>query len=152
MIKVIKEWTTSVGLPGIITISHSGFYCGYVEIPKLPVPLCYTVQYIDFDELLNWTPVLIKAQTAINNILIHGGLTFLADHPAIDNRHLIGFDCAHVYDKPDIERAKIEFGESEVELLDYIFPESVLRTEAYVTNQVETLAEQMLPILDMLKE
>jgi hypothetical protein len=76
----------------LVVFQASGHRCGYVGVPK-GHPL-YGVDY-----------------NAISDIEVHGGLTysdidFYNNSYANSNYWLLGFDCAHCWDKKDIESLK----------------------------------------------
>lgn len=146
-----KEWITESGLKAYVVMSTFGTRNGYVEY-TLEKPLKYYCHSIDFDEASLWTTEAIKKQEAINNIEVHGGITFNGrlNYNEIKNP-VVGFDCNHAWDAPDWETADKLYGNDE----EYLKFKSIrkdrftqpyyakIRTLDYVVEQCEKLAEQL---------
>lgn len=71
-------------LPLIDKSEHFIWYCGYVVIPE-DHP-CYGLDY----------------EVVEDDIDVHGGLTFSGTFEDIDG-FLLGFDCAHAGDNPEVQ-------------------------------------------------
>lgn len=118
--KVLKEWTTRVGLLAAVIKIDMGHNCGYVgikgshplygkqgdeHVPCL-VPLLEKVKNGEIGKR-GIIPVICHQGKATMDFIfnVHGGVTFsrtAGDYPITTkgNIHWIGFDCAHAGDNP----------------------------------------------------
>ncbi len=134
--KVKKEWTTEAGLNAVAilvspTMPH---YCGYVSIDKNHKHYRKT-----YDNL--------------QNIDIHGGLTFAGDaYWEESNNHWLGFDALHLGDAYAWEEGKelittddekIQVKSAQNILGKYPEPEAEIRDLNYIIEQCESLAKQL---------
>ena len=117
-----EEWTDPYSnyLCRISRLIQMQFWNGYVRIPENHP--CFGKRYDD-----------------IEDIDVHGGLTYGGDHfPSYTNRTKedaywwFGFDCGHAYDR--IPRIHSPF--------HYRFEQDVYRDKDYVKNEVTKLAKQ----------
>lgn len=82
------------GLPCVMMrMEDVGHWCGYVGVPK--DSRLHGKNYYTFSESENGISGLEKA---INDIEVHGGLTFSGERIANDATWYFGFDCAHACD------------------------------------------------------
>ena len=145
-----KEWTTKSGLKAYVSMTTFGTRNGYVEY-TLKEPLTSYCYSINFDEVHLWTPELIKKQKLINDIEVHGGITFngTLKYDEIPNP-VVGFDCNHAWDAPDWEAADKLYG-NDIEyrkfrdsgVSSYVLSDAIVRTLDYVVDQCESLATQL---------
>lgn len=125
-----RQWLTAAGLPGLIVRNRLGALCGYVGVPET-----HKFYGKDYDH------------SATRKLRVHGSLTFAnkcsPDHSGIchvpeagepDSVWWLGFDCAHLDDVvPKVAS----------ELRGHYCDGEVYRDLAYVTAEVEQLAEQI---------
>ncbi len=104
--RIVKQWTTEAGLQAWIVLVRNSHHCGYVEVPP-------SLKHIDFE---------------MEDIEVHGGITYTGAPDWADNKDIIGYDCAHSGDAT----------------LDYSFEGDVWRDEEYCTEQCESLAKQIV--------
>lgn len=115
------RWKTAAGLDGLILRhGHHGSLCGYVGVD---------IDHVDYE----------RGYDDIENIDVHGGLTFAGPHTSQDgDLWWLGFDCAHFQDfLPGLE-ARMRKYDSTLRN-----PDDVYRDFAYVTREVEKLAAQL---------
>jgi len=145
--KVEKEWTTEAGFKAVAVMTTFGTRNGYIEIDLDP-RLEYYCSSVNLDTIEDWTPDLIAKQRHINNLEVHGGVTFLGK--ILGGRKAIGFDCNHAWDAPDWDTADKLFGDDpDYQLLVdsrksmYEPTDAVVRTLDYVIAECESLAKQL---------
>lgn len=104
-----------------------GYLCGYVRIPS--------------DH--SWFQISCNLLSHIN---IHGGLTFANTCLIHPDQWWVGFDCAHIYDAPNIRYMSPELAKEYIEahtsgdiLLGF---KRIFRDEEYVKRQIENLIAQ----------
>ena len=152
--KTIKEWTTKAGFPAKMTINYMGTVNGYVGVPSTHAfaGLDYYVYSIPFEEWGEWTQESIDAQRYVNNLEVHGGLTYAKSNwpNEKDDVWVFGFDTCHSGDAYNVAAAIRHLSESDQdtdELLEqrgpHNFSEDIYRDEIYVEDQCENLAEQI---------
>lgn len=149
-----KEWLDqATGLPCLAMRNGGGAWCGYVAVPTSHPAhgLSYHSDAFDIEDLLNERRTLDHARTqlAVNNIEVHGGLTFAGaerEHAAAPERAWwFGFDCSHAGDySPRFDRA-------DDPVLGLGKPTGwggviTYRTLAYVEEQCALLADQLAAI------
>ena len=98
-----KRWTDEeTGLPCIALRGPVGAWCGYVGVPVTHPAFGRDYYKSDFplDEVISGKAMAdVKAQHQINEIQVHGGLTYAgADEQRGTDRWWFGFDCAHAGD------------------------------------------------------
>lgn len=121
--KVIKDWTTKSGLRAVILLVRGSHHCGYVELPeRLGKP--------DYDE----NPIM--------ELNVHGGVTYAGNLPEMDNKCVVGYDCAHY---GDYMKCPEELKGTDMEKL-WAFDDGVWRDEEFCTNECESLAKQISEI------
>lgn len=121
--KVIKDWTTESGLRAVILLVRGSHHCGYVELPEhLGKP--------HYDD------------SPINELDVHGGVTYAGNLPEMDNKYVVGYDCAHY---GDYRKCPEERKGTAMEKL-WTFDEGVWRDEEFCTNECESLANQLVNI------
>lgn len=103
---VVKRWTTVSGLEAIILLVNDSHHCGYVVSPESLIGM-------DYDEDI------------IQDIYVHGGVTFSDYLEDSDDDWVFGFDCAHYSDKTRYN------------------PFGVWRDEAFCVRECEILANQL---------
>lgn len=114
--KLVKQWITKAGLEAYIVLVRNSHHCGYVEVPD-------SIQHLDLE---------------MEDIQVHGGVTFQGEAPLILDKHLVGFDCAHVGDalrNPDGTINDL-FG-------------GVWRDEEYCIQECESLAVQLISLMSI---
>ena len=79
---------------------HSTWYCGYVVIPE-----DHPYYGLDYEEVED-------------DIDVHGGLTFSGEFEDVDG-FLLGFDCAHAGDNPEVQDEEYTLSEC-MSLVDQI--------------------------------
>ena len=124
------------GFPCVIKrIEGSGHWCGYVGVPKHSRLNEKNYYYSSGSEL-----GLSKLEEAINNIDVHGGLTFAGKlkEKEGDSTYYFGFDCAHSGDL-------VEYYFDYPKFLSNIF----YRNKDYVIEECKKLALQLKGIIDL---
>ena len=145
--KIEKQWTTESGHKALIVMTTMGTRNGYIEIALDPLLEAYCSS-VSFEDIQKWTPDLIAKQEYINDISVHGGITFLGE--LVGGTRAVGFDCNHAWDAPDWDTADELFGDDP----DYLkhlasrksmkpFDDEVVRTLSYVIEQCESLSTQL---------
>jgi hypothetical protein len=131
-----------------------GNRCGYVAIPD--------------SHPYSKVPMELKEMPASNlkyeswdcdslEIECHGGLTFMSPKhglkellPIACNDMWIGFDCGHLWDKPDLEATRKYFGEEYVKkhqsFFDLIgfYPTAQIRDYSYVESECKSIVDQLI--------
>lgn len=121
-----EQWTTTAGLPGLITRNRYGEWCGYAAVaPGHPYYQC------DYDAV---------------DVDVHGGLNYAdacrahichtPEPGQSDDVWWFGFDCGHYMDLSpgrDLGLSPEDFG----------MPPLVYRTAGYARAEVERLATQL---------
>ena len=94
----------------IVVMTSTGWRCGYVGIPK--EHKAFGIDYYTFD-----APLENQVIQAVNNIEVHGGLTYANNGVANinDGRWYFGYDCAHYNDT--LEKCTLEYCINECENL-----------------------------------
>lgn len=153
--KILKDWTTDSGLRAVAMLSSNGNINGYVEVTEKSkyYGLNYYEYSVEFDDIEKWRDSYkIQSQRYINNIEIHGGLTYaeLGDLKYLPSKNWwFGFDTAHAWDKPDVELALEHFPEMKDSILRLhemrgTYPNDAhIRDLEYVVAQCEKLANQL---------
>lgn len=146
--KIEKQWTTKTGLEAVVVMTTLGTRNGYI-VKKLDTPLQSYRHTINFEDIEKWTPKLIEKQKTINDIEVHGGITY-ADYHSELQEYVIGFDCNHAWDLPDWETADKLFGNDpdylkhlDIRKQSYRPLDAEIRTLDYCIRQCEKLAEQL---------
>ncbi len=113
-----------------------GHRCGYVGVSENS-PL----RMVEYDDL---------------NVDVHGGLTFSGNLNTDESQWFFGFDCAHVFDAPDIEKMKeyIEMGlldQPQNELRDWYlaYPaltKSTVKSLDFVLTELKSLSAQLMDV------
>lgn len=121
--KVIKDWTTQAGLRAVVLLVRGSHHCGYVELPeRLGEP--------GYDE----SPIM--------ELNVHGGVTYAGNLLEMDNKYVVGYDCAHY---GDYMKCPEELKGTDMEKL-WAFDDGVWRDEEFCTNECESLAKQISEI------
>lgn len=121
--KVIKDWTTKAGLRAVILLVRGSHHCGYVELPeRLGEP--------DYDE----SPIM--------ELNVHGGVTYAGNLTEMDNKYVVGYDCAHY---GDLMKCPEELKGTAMEQ-SWMYNEGIWRDEEFCTNECEKLAKQISEI------
>lgn len=142
-----KEWVDrESGLKCLLKRGPHGGWCGYVGVPKShpgfgmsynPVP------YEDLSDAIIWWRKHVTMHTAykIEDIRVHGGLTYAGSLDKDKSLHWFGFDCAHAGDYSpayqDIKALNTPTGWGT--LTDY-------RNMAYAADECTKLAKQLAAI------
>ena len=137
--KIVKEEGNeyefeAFGLPCYMLRNGSeGHWCGYVGVPK--DSRLYKKDYYFYTESENG---LSKLEQAINNIKVHGGLTYADRRRKNDDTWYFGFDCAHsgdfmeyYFDYPELEE------------------NSTYKDKQFVITECQNLAKQLKEIIDL---
>ena len=141
--KIIKEEGDymefeSYGLPCVIRrAKEMGHWCGYVGVSQDSRLNGKKYYYYSENE-----SSISKLEQEINNIAVHGGLTFAGKLKEDDLIHYFGFDCGH------LEESIIPHFLNRL-CFDYpgIKPGAIYRDKNYVIKQCERLAEQLSKII-----
>jgi hypothetical protein len=141
---VLKQWTTKAGLEAKAVLVQIGNINGYVAVNE-------NSAYFKLPHYNNDNKVS-DAQEIINNIKVHGGLTYSGNMNMADNSTLkwcFGFDTAHWGDAFNKEMT-IEHlceNQNDIDLINKYMSipmhDGVFRDLDYVENQCEKLAEQL---------
>ena len=106
-----KAWESS-GLRCLIRHMPWGYYCGYVEVPKTH-PM-FGKEYNKLPE--EW------------HMAVNGGITFSeiveGFDPFVDGRWLVGFDCAHLFNRMEGGAVSLPEVERQTEALAFLIAES----------------------------
>ena len=122
-IAIIEKEGVYKGFKYMILGYDMGHRCGYVRIPK-----SHNLYLKDYDDL---------------DFEVHGGLTF-AGTPCFKRGFWIGFDCAHLCDKIDlnlIRKFNIEITDDMIER--YNQSGERVRTTEYVEKECKHLIDQI---------
>lgn len=113
--KIVKSWTTEAGLPAVILLVNDGsHHCGYVALPA------------DLTDK-NFTGYNSGEWADIN---VHGSVTYQDSLPQLDNKIVIGFDCAHFPDRTKYSGSR-----------------GTWRDEQFCTRECEYMAKQLMAML-----
>lgn len=118
--KVIKDWTTQAGLRAVILLVRGSHHCGYVELPE-------HLGESGYDE----SPIV--------ELNVHGGVTYAGNLPEMDNKYVVGYDCAHY---GDLMKCPEELKGTSMEH-SFMYSEGIWRDEEFCTNECEELAKQL---------
>jgi hypothetical protein len=120
----------------VVIFTPLGHRCGYVGVYENS-PL-RNVEYDDLD------------------VNVHGGLTFSGNLNADESQWFFGFDCAHIFDAPDIEKMKeyMEMGvldQSQHKLLDWyltypVLTKSTVKSLDFVLAELKSLSVQLIDV------
>ncbi len=134
------EWVDeATGLHCRILRGLVGSFCGYVGVPEEHPAwgMLYDHYVYVENEGVEWwrRHVTQRVQYKINDIQVHGGLTYANEH-VDDDLWWFGFDCSHTYDyMPGMTKYVLESAQGDT-----------YRDLAYVTVQVLSLAQQLAAI------
>ena len=154
--KIIEEWETKTGLKACCVINKRGNINGYVAVPKSSkyYELEYYVYTVPFEDLHLWTdPHKRAAQAKVNDIEIHGGLTYSKpgnNFITLDG-WVFGFDTAHSGDDYNLGEAFKYLAEDGDDFEEFYksnsymdhYPGDTYRDLDYVINECEELAKQL---------
>lgn len=148
-----KEWLDgSTGYACLAQRGPSGAWCGYVAVPRDHPARgrSYYSDNFDIASVLQDADVRASAivQQAINEIRVHGGLTFAGDRDhaeAPEDAWWFGFDCAHAGDYSP------KYGRVDHPVLGLGRPTGwggviTYRTLGYVEGEIASLADQLARI------
>lgn len=121
--EIEKSWVTKAGLPAVVIWANYSHRCGYVELTKDSI----------FYGMTNEYEVHVILQKSINDLDVHGGVTFFdipywLDPLPEDSNFFVGFDCAHSGDATRYSTA------------------GILRSLEYCMEECESLARQLMSI------
>lgn len=126
--KIVKSWTTEAGLPAVILLVNDGsHHCGYVALPA------------DLTDK-NFTGYNSGEWADIN---VHGGVTYQDALPQLEDKIVIGFDCAHY---GDLMKCPEKYKGTGMENM-FMYSEGVWRDEQYCTDECESMAKQLMAML-----
>lgn len=118
----------------VVVFTPFGHRCGYVGVYENS-PL----RNVEYDDL---------------NVNVHGGLTFSGNLNTDQSQWFFGFDCAHVFDAPDVEKMKeyTEMGlmdQSQNELLNWyltypVLTKSTVKSLDFVLEELKNLSVQLI--------
>ena len=144
-----KAWTDEAsGLSCLVLRGPSGSWCGYVGVPSSHPAhgLPYSQYEVPLEKVSDGsaTPDSVKIQKAVNDLQVHGGLTYSgSDELRSPPLHWFGFDCSHAGDwspkYDDVSDLGRETGWGATE--EY-------RTLDYVMAECASLAKQLASIKD----
>ena len=162
IVKTIKEWTTLKGHKALAVINETGRINGYVGVPETSIlfgmDYC-TVENTPKIEHLNEEGLrYYKAIEGVNEISVHGGLTY-ADKGSNDflksGFWFFGFDTRHYEDLPSQETAFKYFTKITEQMVvsnyfkncqDLEVGEGTYKTLEFVIEHCESLSEQLKEI------
>lgn len=125
--KIVKSWKTKAGLDACILLVNDGsHHCGYVEVPE-------AIGHLDF---YTWRESTV-------DISVHGGVTYQDVLPQLENKIVIGFDCAHY---GDLMKCPEKYKGTGIENMS-MYSEGVWRDEEYCVNECESMAEQLINLV-----
>ena len=127
-----KDWTTKAGYRALVIYVNGSHNCGYVVLPESHP--AYKFPYYEF----SWDnegedKEVSSIQIAVNDIYVHGGLTFASNTIAdenLQNSWVFGFDAAHLGDATNM-------------LGEYGDPDDTFKDIDYMADECETLADQL---------
>lgn len=123
---VTEIYTEYKGYVCIVFALNSGYRCGYVLIPE--THQLYTKEHIDLE--------------------CHGGITF--NKVFEGGEHVIGFDCAHLGDSPDISimsETHIKTYQMFNSIFDGLCEDgSTIKTKEYVFENCKNMVEQLIKL------
>jgi len=142
--KVLKQWTTKAGLEAKAVLVQIGNINGYVAVDENSVYFKLP-HYDDSDGISD-------AQKIINNIKVHGGLSYSGNMNMADNNTLrwcFGFDTTHWEDNFNKEMVIEHLCENQKDI-DFVnkymsisMNYGIFRDLDYIVNQCEKLAKQL---------
>ena len=149
--KIEYEKTTEDWYRLLVIFQPMGHRCGYVGVPEDHIT--NGSEYYDFDDDVS------EIQKQINDIKVHGGLTYAKRNKDMfgDDKWYFGFDCIHYEDAKDYESA-FEYFKDDPEIIkrlksikkiDEKFPSinnGIIRDLDYVKKEVKYLYEQLKAI------
>lgn len=126
--KIVKSWTTEAGLPAVVLLVNDGsHHCGYVALPA---------DLTDKD-------FIGYGSGEYADISVHGGVTYQDALPQLEDKIVIGFDCAHA---GDLMKCPEKYKGTDMENM-FMYSDGVWRDEAYCTEQCESMAKQLMELL-----
>lgn len=124
--KIVKSWTTEAGLPAVILLVNDGsHHCGYVA---LPADLA-DKDFMNYDSEMS--------------ISVHGGVTYQDALPQLEDKIVIGFDCAHA---GDLMKCPEKYKGTGMENM-FMYSDGEWRDEQYCTDECESMAKQLMAML-----
>lgn len=124
--KIVKSWTTEAGLPAVVLLVNDGsHHCGYVA---LPADLA-DKDFINYD-----------SEVCIS---VHGGVTYQDALPQLEDKIVIGFDCAHA---GDLMKCPEKYKGTAMENM-FMYSDGEWRDEQYCTDECESMAKQLMAML-----
>jgi hypothetical protein len=126
---VIEEKKEYRNYKYLVVFYKTGHRCGYVSIPE--------------------NHLFYGKDSSEIEIECHGGLTFsekIEDSKLFENGFWIGFDCAHCYDKTDVESIEKYFGENKFSTIIFNDIESTVRTKEYVVSECKNIINQLIEV------
>ena len=123
---IIQSDFKSSGYRCVVLALDLGHRCGYVEIPKKH-------------------PLYRKYYCHVNNIKVHGGLTFSGQNYKVFNSRgwFLGFDCAHFRDGLDSSIMSEKYKKIYSKAPILLNKGCTIRTMEYVKNECILLAKQI---------
>ena len=126
--KVVKSWVTKAGLDACILLVNDGsHHCGYVALPA---------DLADKDFIGYGSGECV-------DISVHGGVTYQDVLPQLENKIVIGFDCAHY---GDLMKCPEKYKGTGIENMS-MYSEGVWRDEEYCVNECESMAQQLINLV-----
>ena len=126
--KIVKSWTTEAGLPAVILLVNDGsHHCGYVALPA---------DLADKDFIGYGSGECV-------DISVHGGVTYQDALPQLEDKIVIGFDCAHW---GDLMKCPEKYKGTGMENMS-MYSEGVWRDEQYCIDECESMAKQLMAML-----
>ena len=166
---IVEREFEHAGYKCVVAFGAIGHRCGYVGVPKIH-PL-YGKGYDDYleikksdigdREISGIFPLLGACLDEDERIRIeayfqcHGGITYAgggenSEYPIKSDLWWFGFDCGHAGDKADLDYAIMKFPNRREQLIirksiedKYPIDGDIIRTESYVAEECEKLAEQL---------
>ena len=156
-----QTWITEEGLLATIVFTTSGHRCGYVAVPTThpAYKLNYYTDSIRLGGISEDTFDQIQTMKLVNDISVHGGLTYSDEHTDTDELWFFGFDAAHCDDKPDYELAR-KYYATDIEIIETLNHRAYVggattrkvRSRAYMTEQCISLSKQLADIEQQVKD
>ena len=125
--KIVKSWTTEAGLPAVVLLVNGSHHRGYVALPTDLADKDFigygSGEYVD--------------------ISVHGGVTYQDALPELEDKIVIGFDCAHA---GDLMKCPEKYKGTDMENM-FMYSDGVWRDEQYCTDECESMAKQLMAML-----
>lgn len=132
--EVIKDFKTESGLRALIVLAKGSHHCGYVAVDKN-----HTLHGVDYYSL-------------VDDIDVHGKLTYSDEKAGHEGLWWFGFDCAHAGDRVLCDDRASQL-KAVGQISDFFgggldsggtFSHGVFRDADYVEKECESMAQQLM--------